>query len=95
METSDLTSSTAGGPGLPRPLRLVRRLIWVYAAATVAVIVVPTAGRVAGTLLPGLSTLAHEVAASGLDGSVLSALLLAMTGLLAVGLLAGARAGPR
>jgi regulator of protease activity HflC (stomatin/prohibitin superfamily) len=76
-----MTRGAFGDPGVPRPHRLVRRLLGLYCAAAAAVIFALAAGRLAGSHVPGLQALAREITASGLAGSVLSSLLLAITAL--------------
>jgi regulator of protease activity HflC (stomatin/prohibitin superfamily) len=83
--------SVLGEPGVSRPHRLVRRLLGLYAAAAGVVAFALAAGRLAGAHAPRLQALALEVAASGLAGTALSSLLLAITALSATWALTSAR----
>jgi len=80
-----------GDPGVPRPHRLVRRLLGLYVAAAGAAILVLAAGGLAGAHAAGLEALVREVTASGLAAAVLSALLLAITALSATWALTSTR----
>jgi regulator of protease activity HflC (stomatin/prohibitin superfamily) len=94
MPDSNLSrSSAADETAVPRPHRLVRRLLWLYGPAFVAIVLVLVAGRLAHGHLPRFAALTREVVASGLATVTLSALLLAETVLLAVWLLTSARSG--
>jgi regulator of protease activity HflC (stomatin/prohibitin superfamily) len=96
MGSPDFSKSSASDDAvLPRPRRLVRRLLWVYGTALVAAALVLAAGLLAGGYLPRFAALTREVAASGLGAVALPSLLLAVTALLATWLLTSARAGIR
>lgn len=70
----------AGGPSQPRPQRLVRRLLLIYGVAVVAVLLI-TMVSFAGGQLHRLDAFVFEVTASGLAGTVLSSLFLAVSAL--------------
>jgi regulator of protease activity HflC (stomatin/prohibitin superfamily) len=80
-----------GDPGVPRPHRLVRRLLGLYAAAAGVVVFALAAGRLASAHAPRMQALVREITASGLAGTALSSLLLAITALSATWALTSAR----
>jgi regulator of protease activity HflC (stomatin/prohibitin superfamily) len=80
-----------GDSGASRPHRLVRRLLGLYAAAAGVMVFALAAGRLAGAHAPRLQSLVREVTSSGLAGTALASLLLAMTALSAAGLVTAAR----
>jgi regulator of protease activity HflC (stomatin/prohibitin superfamily) len=86
-----MTREALGELGVPRPHRLVRRVLGVYAGAAGVVVLALAAGGLAGAHAPRLQALVREVAASGLAGAVLSSLLLAITALSAAWALTSAR----
>jgi regulator of protease activity HflC (stomatin/prohibitin superfamily) len=75
----------------PRPHRFVRRLTLLYAGAALIVVLSLSVKLLPENLLPGAHAFASEVQSGGLGGMVLSALLLALTGLLATLALTQAR----
>lgn len=72
----------ADASGQPRPQRLIQRLLFIYGLAAAAVLLIALAS-LAGGHLPRLKALAFEVIASGLAGTVLGSLLLAVSTLAA------------
>lgn len=68
----------AGASGQLRPQRLVRRLLFIYGPALAAVLLITLASLASGHL-PRLETVAREVSASGLAGTLLGSLLLAVS----------------
>ncbi len=65
----------------PRPLRLLRRLTWLYAVAVLVVGALLALALLPATAWPDARQLALEAAAGGLGGIVAPALLLAVTAL--------------
>jgi regulator of protease activity HflC (stomatin/prohibitin superfamily) len=90
MNQPDTPQPAPQGIVAPRSHRLVRRLSWLYAsiavlcAALLSLALLPT-------ILPRAASLAMEAVAGGLGALVMSALLLALTGLLATLALTAAR----
>ncbi len=91
MKTTDTDSAQSAEPVLPRSHRLVRRLAWLYAISTTAVVVVLAADLLPAGLLPQARSVAVESLSGGLGALVLSALLLALTALLGTLALTAAR----
>ena len=92
MDRLDISSGRPGESVLPRPHRLMRRLVWLYAVATVAVLVLLSAVALPESVLPQLRAVAQETAAGGLGALVLTSLLLALTALVGTLALTSARA---
>ena len=82
MRTSEKDRPT-GDSVYPRSHRLVRRLSLVYAVSVLAVCLLLLLGLLPAGVAGSAQALAHEAIAGGLAASVLAALLLSLTGLLA------------
>ncbi len=91
MEQSDASQAQSRSAVAPRPHRFVRRLSWLYAVVTLIVALLLSMQLLPGNVMPGFKILAGEAAAGGLGAMVMSALLLALTGLLATLALTTAR----
>jgi regulator of protease activity HflC (stomatin/prohibitin superfamily) len=78
-------------PLLPRPHRFVRRLTLLYAVGAVIVVLLLSMRLLPASVAPRTRDLVDEAIAGGLGGMVLTALLLALTGLAATLSLTAAR----
>jgi regulator of protease activity HflC (stomatin/prohibitin superfamily) len=83
--------SAKSPPLLPRPHRFVRRLTLLYTGAALIVVLLLSMRFVPASLAPRTVELVAEAIAGGLGGMVLTALLLALTGLVATLSLTAAR----
>jgi regulator of protease activity HflC (stomatin/prohibitin superfamily) len=83
MNDSDTSLPPAGDSILPRPYRLVRRLLLLYGGLIVGAAALLSLAALPATMLPRASALAHEALTDGLAAMVLSTLLLTLTGLAA------------
>ena len=91
MNQSAAHPARSPAPLLPRPHRFVRRLASLYAAAAAIVLLLLSARILPASIAPRTRGLVDEAIAGGLGGMVLSALLLALTGLAATLALTAAR----
>ncbi|MGH8324540.1 MAG: hypothetical protein ACRETD_12200, partial [Steroidobacteraceae bacterium] len=91
MDSSETDSERAAEPVFPRSHRLIRRLTLLFGLSGLAVGALLSAALLPTGAAPQLQSLAQEAIAGGLAGTVLSALLLSFTGLLATLVLTSAR----
>ena len=91
MKIPDTDSAQSTEPVLPRSHRLVRRLALLFGISAAAVAVVLAAALLPAGVLPQARSVALETVSGGLSAMVLTALLLALTALLATLALTSAR----
>jgi regulator of protease activity HflC (stomatin/prohibitin superfamily) len=92
MDSYDSSSGRSSESLQPRPQRLIRRLAWLYGAATAAVLLLLAAAALPSGVLSQTRELARECLSGGLAALVLAPLLLALTALFAALVLVVARA---